>query len=319
MNIFQKVKSAIDYAIFCTESVSCQKWQGNTPLNLGNELYLCQQKIDGLGGSSSNDKINPRNQAKLDELKSKVKSKILALEKDLSTARGGLKKDLIARIAELKDALKEIELLEKSSTNYDLNIIEQNNPRLTYDDVTDTVTVNYIGTTGNLLNELKHAFQYETGKIEFIKIKNSSGKASVGPGLTYDLGDELETYKRQYAYDGILKLRLVLTEEEMMQELKSGKLKKELGLGYLEIKKMKKITANVIIKVGDGVASYPLYENISKKSLDINSPIGDIIKNNPARKSLSEGLGLNTWDKEKPYIDFIKVYIKEKPFIYVKY
>ena len=227
------------------------------------------------------------------------------------------KKELTVRIAELKDALKEIEVIKKSTTNYRLSGHAER-PRLEYSNTVDTATIFYDGTIGGMLNELKHAFQYETGKIDFIKTNNGI-KTEVIPGLTYDLHDELETYKRQFAYDGILKLRVVMTEEQMLAKLKSGKIKSGLGLGYLEIKKMSKITANVIIRVGDSVLGDPLYGDISKKSLDINSSIGDIIKNNPNRALLSNSLGLDKWDKQKLYIDFVKVFIKENPYLYVKY
>jgi len=139
------------------------------------------------------------------------------------------------------------------------------------------------------------------------------------PGLTYDINDEVETYKRQYAFDGILKLRISLTEAEIMQQLKSGKLKSTLGIGGLEIKKMKKITANVIIRVADSFIDDGLYKSISKKSLDIYSPIKDIKKGNKDRIDLFNSLGLDNENKDKAYIDFIKVFIETKPFIYVKY
>lgn len=193
-------------------------------------------------------------------------------------------------------------------------------PKFEYEDVTDTGIVNYDGTLGSLLNELKHAFQFETGKIDFIKIKdNVNNVSTMIPGLTYDIGDEVETYKRQYAFDGILKLRITMTEEEMAQQLKSGKVKDALKLGTLEIKKMSKITANVIVKVEDNMVSGSLYKEISGRSLDIYSHIGDIKKGNRSRKDIFNSLGLNNENKDKPYIDFIKVFIETKPFIYVKY
>jgi len=170
-----------------------------------------------------------------------------------------------------------------------------------------------------LLNELKHAFQLETGKIDFIKVNNGIDPPENIPGLLYDINDEVETYKRQYAYDGILKLRIVMTEEELLNQLKSGKIKSSLGLGSLEIKKIKKITANVIVKVEDYIGGGSLYSSISSKNLDIHSSIGVIRRGNKNRNGLISRLGIDKEDKKKSHIDFVKVYIETNPFIYVKY
>ncbi len=213
-----------------------------------------------------------------------------------------------------KAKLEEIKVIESSKTKYEFKI--NNKPKFTYEDIADKGIVFYDGTLSNLLNELKHAFQFETGKIDFIKV---NGEPENIPGVLYDLGDEVETYKRQYAYDGILKLRVVMTEEEMLNQFKKGKIKNGLGLGTLEIKKMKKITADIIVKVEDSLGSGSLYNSISKRSLDIHSSLGDIRKGNRYRGNFITGLGIDKQDKKKPYIDFVKIFIETNPFIYVKY
>ncbi|MBL4746580.1 MAG: hypothetical protein JKY08_09470 [Flavobacteriaceae bacterium] len=311
MNVIQEFKQAIDFAIFCAKPDEFVDTS-----NLSTNLYLCQQKFNNIQGGY-NDKIDPRSKEKLDELKRKVKEKILSIEEKIGEAKRNEKRNLESRLSELREALKEIEVIINANTNYVFNI--DTKPKFEYEDTTDTGIVNYDGTLGSLLNELKHAFQFETGKIDLIKIINSKGISENIPGMIYDLNDEVETYRRQYAFDGILKLRISLTEDEIFQQIKSGKIKSSLGIGGLEIKKMKKIIANIIVRVADSFMDNGLYKSISKKSLDIHSSIGDIKKGNKNRIDIFNSLGLNNEPKDNAYIDFIKVFIETKPFIYVKY
>lgn len=304
MNVIQNFKQDIKSSLFFSSSGS----------ELKSQLLLLQNRLDSYVSSYFDDKTNPISKERLRELKKRVKEKIDTLNTQLEKARGAAKKDLIARIKELKEALKEIKVIQNSETEYNFKI--SNKPKFTYENTSNKGTVFYNGTLGSLLNELKHAFQFETGKIDFIKV---NGVPENLPGVLYDLGDELETYKRQYAYDGILKLRIVMTETEMLNQIKTGKIKKGLGLGGLEIKQMKKITASVIVKIEDTLGSGSLYNTISKKSLDIHSTLGEIKKGNKHRSNFIQGLGIDKQDKRKPYIDFIKVFIETNPFIYVKY
>ncbi len=303
MSIIQEFKNNISSALFSGSSGS-----------LGSQLQLLQSRLDSYESSGIVDKIEPRSKTKLEELKRRLKQKINTLNIHIEKSKGAKKKDLEARIKELKEALEEIKLIERSQTEYEFRVSDT--PDFSYEDVADKGIVFYDSTLGSLLNELKHAFQFETGKIDFIKV---SGEPENLPGLLYDLGDEVETYKRQYAYDGVLKLRVVMTEEEMLNQLKSGKIKNGLGLGTLEIKKMKKITADVIVRVEDSLGSGSLYSSISRKSLDVHSSLGSIKKGNRQRSNFITGLGIDKLDKNEPYIDFVKVFIKDTPFIYVKY
>jgi len=177
-NLFQQIKSSIDYAIFCAEPPSWEKdyfeWKRKNPISLCTELFSCQDKINGLANNRFDDKVDPRSKAKLEELKRKVKTKITTLEKKIESVKGS-KKDLKKRISELKAALVEIQVIEKSNTHYLFNV-NAKEPKFNYDELSNTGTVQYDGSLGSLLNELKHAFQYETGRIDFIKINTGSGK-----------------------------------------------------------------------------------------------------------------------------------------------
>ncbi|WP_028888985.1 hypothetical protein [Tenacibaculum ovolyticum] len=303
MSVIQEFKNNICSALFLGATNS-----------LESQLLLLQNKLDSCESSNIIDKIDPNSKAKLEELKKRVKQKINTLITQIEKSKGTEKKDLKIRIKELEEALEEIKVIEHSQSTYEFRI--GNKPKFSYENISDKGLVFYDGTLGSLLNELKHVFQFETGKIDFIKV---SGEPENLPGLLYDLGDEVETYKRQYAYDGVLKLRVVMTDEEVLNQFKSGKIKNGLGLGTLEIKKMKKITADVIVKVEDSLGSGSLYSAISKRSLDIHSSLGNIRKGNKHRSNFITGLGIDKRDKNEPYIDFIKVFIENNPFIYVKY
>lgn len=321
MSIINQLKQAIDFSIF---KATPQSWVDiNNPhewnnLIFSSEMNLCQMNINSI--KSINKQPPKEGVEKLRELKRKIKDKIKELKNDLKEANGNVENDLKLRISELNSALIELDKLISTATKYKF-VIDQTAPQLNYDPTTDTAIVRYNGTIGGLLNELKHAFQFETGQIDFIAV-NNNGNTSIIPGLTYDLIDEVETYKRQYAYDGILKLTLELDEEEF-NDLPLNEKLKNLGKTLnttIEIKKMKKIKASVVVKISDGSLKFGLYKQIPKTSLSIHSSIGDIRKKNKNRNhfNLIDGLGLNNIDKKKPYIEFVKVYIEQNPYIYVK-
>src|SRR5690606_39673823 len=46
-----------------------------------------------------------------------------------------------------------------------------------------------------LVHELAHAYQFETGRLDFTR-------ATGGPGFLYDIGDEVTAFRRQAAYNG---------------------------------------------------------------------------------------------------------------------
>ncbi len=294
-------------------------------------MGLCQSKLNSLRGYSRLDGIGNDGKRKITEVKAKVKNKIQELKNKINSASDTEKLDLKARIKELEKAVVELEKLERTVIKYNFEI-DKEAPQLNYDNNTDTVTVKYDGTLGSLINELKHAFQFETGQLDFIQVANSNGSATNIPGVLYDLGDELETYKRQYAYDGFLKMRMAWTEKELnsfsnnnIAEILRGtiNIKGELGnqLGVLEIKSMKFVTVDIIVKIkGTANNSSTLYSSLSTKSLDKNSSLRQIERNNTNRGDLGNlsWMGLDGFKKKTPYIEFVKVFIKEKPFIHVK-
>lgn len=285
-------------------------------MNFKMEMELCQSRINNLAKSIPNRSTNG-DKDKIREIKRKTEEKINDLETQLIDLKGSAKKDIESRISDLKNALNELDTLLNSTSDFQIDVDPM--PHTIFDG-NNTVIVKYDGTEGSLLNELKHAFQYETGSIDFIELKNNN-KSEFGAGLLYDINDEVETYKRQYAYDGYLKIIIELSEEEINNALESGKIKKleEItDLGVIEIKKMKKIKANIIIKISDSIALSGLYKTISKKSLDINSSIKDVLKGNNKRKNTLTSFGIDKFDKNKPYIEFIKVFINKQYSIHVK-
>ena len=334
MSIINQLKSDINSAIFCatpsswTDVDNPHHWH---PLKFSSEMQLCQSKSGSLQvGYSNFQDINNNGKQKIKELKNKVKKRIEELKTKIKTANEDEKSDLKSRINELEKAITELEKLERTVTRYNFEI-DKEAPQLNYDNNTDTVTVKYDGTLGSLINELKHAFQFETGQLDFIQVANSDGSATNIPGVLYDLGDELETYKRQYAYDGFLKMRIAWTEKELnnflltnISELnRTFKIisEEQNNVGILEARSMKYITADIIVKIKDTVSdNSKLYSSLSTKSLDKNSSLRQIERNNTNREDLGNlsWMGLDSFKRKTPYIEFVKVFIKEKPFIHVK-
>ncbi|WP_299216776.1 hypothetical protein [uncultured Aquimarina sp.] len=280
-----------------------------------NDIAKKQIELDHLTRNSYPTRIHPNSQKTFSLLKKKVAEKIKELEAKLPNANGADKKDLQARIKELKDAQKEFKVIEQSSTTYSFNIRPQ--PEFVFKGK-DKSTIFYDGSLGTLINELKHAFQFENGQMEFIKV-NNYGNIKYDTGLTYDVFDELATYKRQYAFDGVLKMYISLSEQEIFagaHRVLTG----DKNFGTVEIKRMKDIKVAVIAKVSDGYALDGLYQRISQNELDIHSSAKEVFNAN--KKNRFEdvlNISLGSADKKKPYLDYIKVFIQKKPVIYAKY
>ncbi|WP_299241289.1 hypothetical protein [uncultured Aquimarina sp.] len=277
-----------------------------------NDIAKKQIELDHLARNSYPTSIHPNSQKTFALLKKKVAEKIKELESKLPNAKGADKKDLQARIKELKDAQKEFSVIEQSNTMYSFAI--RSKPEFRFEGKKNEGTVYYDGTLRILINELKHVFQFESGQIEFLEIGNKPA-----PGLTYDVFDELATYKRQYAFDGVLKMRISLSEQDILagvNKVFTG----DKNFGTVEIKRMKDIKVSLIAKVSDSFALDGLYQRISQKQLDIHSSAKEVFnanKENRFEKILNISLG--SADKKKPYLDYIKVFIQKKPIIYAKY
>ncbi|WP_298540451.1 hypothetical protein [uncultured Aquimarina sp.] len=277
-----------------------------------NEIAKKQIELDHLARNSYPTGIHPNSQKTFALLKKKVAEKIKELEAKLPNAKGADKKDLQARIKELKDAQKEFKVIEQSDTMYSFRLRRE--PEFLYFGKSDEGTIYYDGTLRVLINELKHAFQFESGQMEFLEIENKPV-----PGLTYDVFDELATYKRQYAFDGVLKMRISLSEQEIFAGV-NRVLTGDKNFGTIEIKRMKDIKVAVIAKVSDSFALDGLYQRISQKELDIHSSTKEVFnanKENRFERILNISLG--SADKKKPYLEYIKVFIQKKPIIYAKY
>ena len=286
---------------------------GISQLPLEQLLKECQNELDDLGRQFSNSSTDD-GKDKIREIKGKVQDKIKELKQQIEN-RSGNKKDLNTRKEELEKALNELDVLLNSKMNFKFN----NNSFPQFKSDGNTAYIDYDGTEASLLHELKHAFQFETGNIDFIKVIENDFSSKIIPGLTYDLNDEIEAYKRQYAYTGFLEYRIAvnvplenpITDIETIKRIQSMLMPKK-------ITKMKKIKVTVLVKFADNNFSKPLYESLSRKSLNINSSIQDI-KHYNKKNFLVQALGLeNEKDSKKSYIKFVKIFIETNPCIYVK-
>lgn len=102
---------------------------------------------------------------------------------------------------EMKGMLGEISTMEKSDQVY--NVVtsyagKDSDGETRYNSSTGAVDVmvssSYLN-SGGLAHELTHAYQFETGAIDFAKTSGS-------PGALYDITDEMSAYRRQFALTG---------------------------------------------------------------------------------------------------------------------
>lgn len=109
--------------------------------------------------------------------------------------------ELGAMRKEMTDALDEIEVLGNPDNEQEYTFVasEKLGGRTNYDPKSGVVRIEYNVNdfTGTAIHELKHAYQFELGKIDFRGLNNEK---LWGPGITYDLTDEEEAYRRQYAF-----------------------------------------------------------------------------------------------------------------------
>ncbi len=83
---------------------------------------------------------------------------------------------------------------------------------------------------------------------------------------------------------------------------------------------MKDIKVSIVAKLSDSSILDGLYQKISQKELDINSKAKDVFNANKGNRfDRILNISLGSADKKKPYLEYIKVFIKKKPIIYAKY
>lgn len=311
--IIKNIKEKIGFKLF---QVECERRRGNFS-SIIPYLESCQFLIDNLGKPISKPTNSSDDKEKIRKIKEKVKKRISELEREKNKLTDQKKdtSNISSRIEELKLAISELDFLETTATQY---IFKKNKKAPQMNLKTENVIEIQHGDLGSVLHELHHAFQYETGKIDFIKTDDGE----YIPGFLYDSFDERSAYKRQLAFDGILKFTIKVKEEEVFQSLKTKYISNVIiaegsVLGVKEIRLMKDITIDVIMKIAEPKTGL-LYQNISSTELNTKSPLLDVINNNRYKEGYLNEFGFHRRNLHKPYIEFIKVFIDQTPRIYVK-
>jgi len=146
------------------------------------------------------------------------------------------------RVEQVNEALTEIKSLEESETVYHVNsdyTAQSGGPdgETTYEG--GKVMVNVARSYGlhGLAHELKHAYQFETGQLDF---HNKTG----GPGLLYDINDEVAAFQRQFAFKpsslgsissaSEINARFVQQLDALYMSLPRANLNVNTGLGDIE-------------------------------------------------------------------------------------
>ncbi len=284
-------------------------------------LKECQNELDDLGRQFSHSSTDD-GKNKIREIKKAVEDKIKELREKKKSYENFY--DLVARIKELEDCI--IELNTILNSDIDIHFDEVIYPKFEYNG--KVARVEYDGSIGSLLHELKHAFQFLNGKIDFIV-----QRGVVIPGITYDVTDEIEAYVRQYAYDGILRYREEIDIENSKtsfgEEAKNN-FKKILDaldknnkhLDIKEIKSMNRINIDVIVKIADSPFKNGLYKQIPRTPLDKNSTMKELKTLNINREDYEKLDRLIFKNKKaedtKAYAKFVKIFVRKKTYIYVK-
>lgn len=311
MSIIREIRDKIKYKLF---QIECDRRRGEF-LSLSSYLESCQFSINQLGrkGIKSSEQ---NGKDKIREVKEEVQKLIseLTKERDELISQGKNVRNINSRISELNKAISELNVLEASTTNY---IFKQNTnaPQINYKGE-NTIEIEYGANLGSILHELHHAFQYETGKIDFIKKEDGTYE----PGFLYDKTDEQSAYIRQVAADGFLKFTIKIQEEELKNYLGKFQIEGENYFGVKEINLMNQVTLDVIIKIAEPKKGN-LYSAIPSRELNTNSRMSSVIRNN--RRERKETLDIFNFnskelDFKKPYIEFVKIFINKTPGIYVK-
>lgn len=294
---------------------------GISQLPLGQLLKECQNELDDLSRQFSRSPTDD-GKNKIREIKRAVENKIEELRK-LSEKGIGDKKDLESRKEELKAAITELDVLLNSDMNFEFDD-NASFPKFEFNG--SVARVSYNGTEASLLHELKHAFQFLKGKLDFIV-----EKGLVIPGITYDITDEIEAYIRQYAYDGILRYREELDIEKgktsfgedakndfrrLVESLEKNRQMTDIK----EIKNINRITIDVIVKIADSPYKEGIYRQIPRTSLDKNSLMKDLKTLNVNRSDYRD---LNRFifrkaKENQAYTEFIKIFVRKNTYIYVR-
>ena len=318
MSVITEIRDKIKYKLFQVES---DRKRGEFR-SLFSYIESCQLSINQLGANNGK---TPKKDGKdkIRKIKAKVQKLICKLtkERDKLSSKGKDVSNINSRISELNKAISELNILETSTTNYKFKR-NSTAPQINYKGE-NTIEIQHGGNLGSILHELHHAFQYETGKIDFIKTQDGTYE----PGFLYDKTDELSAYQREVAANGFLKYTIKFEVAAERKVISPSSLHFENGelFEIKEIRLMSQVTLDVIIKIAEP-KNGNLYERISSQELNKDSPMSSVITNNSFYRNNTLDIfefnkkraDRNSSELNDPYIEFVKIFIDKTPGIYVK-
>lgn len=169
-------------------SFSPYVFTANNPINL---IDPDGMRID----SASQAEWNTQKQHVTDR-RNELQNQLDAMNQAMADGVEGLESSIAfftQRIESLNGTLTNLGNLESSDQLYSLRAGAGEIGGTTYDPVTGAIVFNF-GSTSNFIHETTHGGQFETGDVAF-------DSRTAGSVYLQDLGDEIASYKAQYAFD----------------------------------------------------------------------------------------------------------------------
>ena len=185
-------------------SISPYAYCGNNPINLTDPTGCVWDSTQTAMVQQMNTNITNQSTASNNQI-AQINANPGAVDANgnpvLSAAQQAQVSELQFRVNDLTAASAEIASMGADQNHYyTLNPMAAGDPQITADpNNISNVTINYLqGDVGNQLHEVKHGYQVTTGNLGFAV---NNGQISV---TNYDMGDEVQTWTRQYSYTGLM-------------------------------------------------------------------------------------------------------------------
>ena len=246
---------------------------------------------------------DPNDLARVNSLKKEITERRDQLRQWESELRGidddaaqNLADNFMSSAYELDNSLTEIDdMIETKEFQFSLG---SNDKPQTHALSSNSLRIEYDGTSGSLIHELSHGSQFMKGEIDFIQIQDGTS-SSIIPGLLYDKWDEVASCRRQYALTGKLSFSEAILDDYTLEQKLSILKNPITSIGHIN-----QISTALVNRIGDNAAQ-ALYANIPAAYLTSSSSVSSVTQANTSRMQITNALGMTGTDNSM-YKQFIK-------------